>query len=188
MKNKGNSYYDSLADLAKRAVESAKVLREGREMQKTSAKAAKARDEILKNLGEEFLPPLEREDIAALAFSLAGLSEASALLSEYAQLCDARKTQEKLISNVYYYIKVIYDAVACLSEGGKSDNLSRCVEQMHSLSEVCSLSLLTARGELLRQQDTKKQLAGIIFCDACAGCYERLDSFCELLETVVIKN
>lgn len=185
MRNKGNIYFDLLRELAGLTLEGASLMRSGVEMKKTSAKAAKAGEEILQKLSEEFLPPLEREDIAALTFSLIRLLGRCAQISAYSGYYDSG---QKLVLNVYYYIKIIYDAVGCLGEAARRDNVKKCIEQMNSLGAKCGEALIEERQRLISDAGAKKPLAGIVLCDVCGGCYDDLNGFCELLETVLIKN
>lgn len=184
MKNRGNTYFELLRDLASLTVESAKLLLDGGDIKKTSAKAAKVKAEILGKLAEEFLPPLEREDIASITFSLCRLIKKTGLISEYLAFCEK---DEKAVLNVYYYIKIIYDAIVCMGEDIGGENMRKCISQMNSLSAKCAQTLVSSQKNAVTQ-GIKKPLAQIAFCEICGGCYDELDNFCELLETVIIKN
>ena len=188
MRNKGNTYFDRLRELASITLEGARAMCDGGDMQKISVKADKVKNELLQSLAEEFLPPLEREDIAALTFALSRLLHSCAEIKAHLDFCDKESVGESLILNIYYYIKIIYDAVVCLGEATRGENLRKCIEQMNLLSAKCADALIQSRKVLIYSGGIKKPLAGIVLCDACGGCYDELDSFCELLETVIIKN
>lgn len=198
MKKKGNRYYICLQRLAENAFAAAKHMEQvcsGQAcdpagIQANISNAAHTRTQMLENLSQEFLPPIEREDIARLAFALTRIMQRCNELSYLAARQKAALFGEmtKGAANGYYYVKTVFDAVKCIDDYGSS-GAQQCLVQADALSARCA-ELLTAMREasLLPSGDTKKLLASVAYCDRCGSLYEQCDLTAELITVIILKN
>lgn len=198
MKKRANGYFVYLQRLAENAFIAAKYMKEvcsGSSFDRTGVEAnthcaVHTRTQMLESLSHEFLPPIEREDIASLAFALTRvMMRCNELLRFSAEPGTVLPTELlKGAANAYYYVKTVFDAVKCIDDSG-SHGVAQCLSQAQTLSTQCAALLISMREYAFSLSvDTKKLLASVTFCDRCGSIYEQCDLTAEMIKIIMLKN
>lgn len=204
-KKNENDYFDFFRKSAEYAAEAARLLDEilkdfssGNfqeqfdKMHRIEHAADDNRHEMIKQLSSEFLPPIEREDIVALAQELDNVVDT---IDEFVQFMYMFNISE-IRSDALVFSELIIRACNALLEAvtefrnfRKSKTLKEMLISVNTLeSKGDALYSESVRKLFLEDADAKTTIVWIKLFDALEECLDACEDAVDIIESVIMKN
>ncbi len=207
MAKKSNFYFDSFVTMAQAACQAAELLHQilhGFDPEKLEGQRSKMHEiehgadqvkhQMMEQLLREFLPPIEREDISAMAQSIDGVIDhiEEVLLRIY--MYDIHTLREEAVQFSELIVRACRAMLLAMQEFPnyrKSSKIHEAVVQINSIEEEGDRLYISAGRRLYTDRagsDPEALAAWMRVLDHLEDCCDACEHVADLTETVVMKN
>lgn len=150
------------------------------------------RHEMMECLAREFLPPIEREDIVALAQQLDDVVDSidDVLLRAYMfDLCDIREDAIQMSSLIVSCSDALLEAVTEFRHFRSSKEFKRMIVQVNTLeSDGDALYTESVHRLFCENADARTTLIWLKIFDVLEDCLDACEDAADIMENVMMKN
>ena len=162
------------------------------EMHKIEHEADANRHEMIEQLAKEFIPPIEREDIVALAHELDNVVDTIDEFVQFMYMYNVGTIREDALAFSALIIRCCDALLAAVTEFRsfrKSKTLKEMLIKVNTLeSEGDVLHAESVRKLFLEDADAKTTLVWTKLFDALESCLDACEDAVDIIESVVMKN
>ncbi len=198
-------YFDSLANQSEYSLKASRLLdtfiskydisdifRVTDEMRRLRSESQKGEKNLLSALKEEFLPPIDSEDIFMLAKGISKVTAALCDISDFIYICNPYTVTDgtaRLSQSLLFCVDKLHTAVASLKDYKKRDSMTACLDGYVQSKDSFDTVYKKAQKELFGETaDVRRLLCFTEIHGNFRKCCDACSLAAQLLEATVMKN